>query len=266
MVASWLIERFTVEIRRLASSLSAAASVASDATAPFDFSGGDVDLELEVDGGAQTVTIAVAGMAAPSNATADEVAAAIIAGGLTGGTAYVTESGAVIVSTNTVEGGSIEITGGAANAILDFPETLAEDPYDDVFGGLRRVPGNTQEGQSARREHPLVTLPCQVDRGNWGQISLNAAGGQTVVELVLTLDRRNVVAAGLVRGDGTPMLKRGDRIVRIRNREGEIEEEFSVDDPVFVERVERSGHGLSLRRPRFNLFYLHCARPDKGPA
>lgn len=262
----WLIERMLVDIRRLSTAATASSSVMTTTTSTWDFSGGDVDLNVTVDGVPQVITIHVAGFVAPALATADEVAAEIILG-IAGGTAYVTEENAVVIASSTVgAGGDIQVTGGAANAILLFPTGLVEDgAYDPIFGGTRQVATGVQQGQDARRYYPLDTMDCQVDRNNFGDQEINAGGVQTTADLVLTLDRQNLLAAGLIRADGTPRFNPGDRLVRIRSQAGVIQEEFGQPPGMYVRRIERAGFGLSMMNPEFNLVYLHCNRPDQGP-
>jgi len=257
---SFIIMRMLATFRRVAPALTASSSVVSQESATFDFSGGDADLLVAVDGGApQTVTIHVAGMAVPAAATADEVATEIAAG-LVGGTSYVTAADEVVVATNTVgAGGSVQVTGGAANAILAFPTAEVDGGgYDDVFGALRPVQGASQAPQGSRREYPAVTLPCQVDRNTFGDERLGAGGHETSRGIVIVVERTALAAAGLIRSDGTSMLQVGDRLVQVTDTGGNVQEAFADPPGVWITRVERAGFGLALAGGQWNLIYLHC--------
>lgn len=97
------------------------ASVETDNTSPFSLVDG-MQLNVEVDGIAQTVTFVAADFDDIGVATAAEIAAVLIAE-LTDGSAGATSTGTkvTIFSETTGTPSSVEVTGGTANAILGFP-------------------------------------------------------------------------------------------------------------------------------------------------
>ena len=259
-----LIQQFRVVIRQLDEELSAAASVATSTIETWDFSGGDEDLEVDIDGfGVQVLTLVSASFAVPAAATAEEVAAQLDPQ-MAGGTAYTTDLGAVVLGTDEIgDDGSIEITGGAANARLRFPTTEVDGGgYDDIFGGYKPISDASQEGQSPRREKAPVTLPCQLRRpGNWGGQVMSPGGSEERADLIIALHKPDLEAAGLVNSDNSPVFQAGDRIARIENKLGEVEEAFPNPPGLFIVDVERGGFGLNFGGvARMNLVSLHCSK------
>lgn len=254
-----LIIPFLVDIRRVWTGAMARASVASSRET-WDFSSVvSWSLVVVVNGGApQTLAILRSGFADATAATAVEVAAQIDAT-LTGGGAYATTEGAVVIEADLVTATtSVQVTGGTANTLLAFATTAeTQGGYNDLLGGVRAIADTTQTGVQGRREHATVTVRCQVDRANWGEQKMAPGGAFNVAELVLTLDMRELERRGLTLADGAPRFTRGDRIERIRTIRNVSVEAFT---DVRVENIERAGHGLSLTNPRPNLVYLHCTR------
>lgn len=89
---------------------------------PYNMSGVPLTLLVKIDQGpVQTITFVSGDFAAPATATAEEIAAAINAG-LVGGLARVITGGTEVqIESDTLGTGSyVEVTGGTANAILNF--------------------------------------------------------------------------------------------------------------------------------------------------
>ncbi len=145
---------------------------------------------------------------------------------------------------------------------LDTKATDTAHGYDPILGGLIPTDDGTQEGASRRVEHAVDTLTCQVDRANWGEQRIDAGGQQEAVDIVLVLDRRELASKGLLRTDGRPRFNAGDKVLRIKTRDGVTQEEFPDPPGMIVNRVERTGFGLrAFGAPRFNLVTLFCAAP-----
>jgi hypothetical protein len=257
-----LIIQFWADLRRVWTGAMARASVASTTAAPWDLSGATSwKLYVTVNGVAQTLTVAKSSLANPAAATAAELAG-LLDTVLTGGGVYALTDGRIAFEADPATGGGVttmQITGGALNAVLQFPTTAEQQSgYNDLLGGVRSRDDGTQAGVTGRREHPTITIRCQVDRQRWGDQAITPGGVFDVAELVLTLDMRELERRGLTRADGAPRFTRGDRLVALRRiRAGGSVEAFS---DVRVTKIERAGHGLSLSDPRPNLVYLHCAR------
>jgi hypothetical protein len=261
----WLICQFEAEVRRVWTGAMAQASVASAVAGPWDLSGSaSWTLTVAVNGGAtQTLTILRSALAIPAAATPAEIAALLNAAIADGGAYALTDDRVALEADLVAAGTTIRVTGGTLNGVLAFPTgTEAQAGYDDALGGVRPVDDGTPTGAAGRREHAAVTVRCQVDRGRWGEQTMTPGGMFDVAEVVLTLDMRDLERMGLTRADGAPRFTRGDRVTAIRTVDGISVEAF---DDLRVERIERAGHGLSLRRARPMLCYLHCARDRVAP-
>jgi len=104
----------------------ATAAVLTAVIAPtYDFTGGGQTLTLTVRGGpVQTVTFQVGDFSAPATGTSAEVAAAINAA-VFGASCAVPAAVPVITTDQMGSGAAVQVTGGTANAILDFPVIAA---------------------------------------------------------------------------------------------------------------------------------------------
>jgi hypothetical protein len=260
-----LIHEFLVIIRRLDTKATDAASVATGTQETWDFSGVPLTLTAKVDGGSeQTITFVTGDFATNSAATADEVVARIDAD-LTGGEAYKDASGAVVAGTDTTgDSGSIQITGGTANSILSFPTVLVSGGgYDDVFAGTKRIPDGTQEGLDSRRERPSISLRCQLDRNSWGQQAMGPGGLEKRSDIVIIVEREDLVDLSLLDSNGVPYIEAGDRIDKITKDDGTVMWAYPDPPGMFVDRVEPAGYGLTSDA-EINLFNIHCSKRELG--
>jgi len=147
---------------------------------------------------------------------------------------------------------------------------VAGGGYDPVFGEALPAANGSQEGAPSRREHPVVELPCQVDRRDWDQDRINAGGHDPDIELMLTLHFKDLEAAGLVHSAtgfvGNPMIGPGDRIGYIKRTSGLMVVKFpGPPGGVYVVQPEQAGFGLHcMGVPQRNLLILHCRSARRG--
>ena len=262
----WLIHEFIAVIRRLDTKATDAASVATRTQETWNMAGLPLTITAKVDGGsAQTITFIAGDFVTSSTATAEEIATRLDT--VTGGEAYVDASGAVIIGTSTTgSSGSIQVTGGTANSILEFPTVLVSGgAYDDVFGGTKRIPDGSINGLDARRERAALNAPCQVDRNTWGEQSMGPGGKEVRADVVLVLERDWLVDNNLLDASGVPYIEAGDRIVQIQKTTGAVMWAYPDPPGLWVHKVEPAGYGLTAD-PEFNLVNLHCYRRKLGTA
>jgi len=137
--------------------------------------------------------------------------------------------------------------------------------YDSDFHEALPVPDGTQTGASSKRYHDVDTLPCQLDRENWGRVVETRGGENIKADIVVVLHRPDLERLGLLNTAGQPVFKRGDRVIEIRNRKGGVEEQFDDPPGMFVDDMDTAGHGLAaFGTPRQNLLYLYCKYDMKG--
>lgn len=92
-------------------------------TGTFGLFGGE-SLNVTVDGVAQSVSFSAPDFSLPGAASPTEVVARINKD-LNGATAFVVAAGTIVkLQTNTLNGGTLQVTGGTANPVLNFPTTL----------------------------------------------------------------------------------------------------------------------------------------------
>lgn len=265
-MAGWLIHEFIAVIRRLDTKATDAASVATGSQETWDMSAVPLTLTVSVDGGgAETITFVTGDFVTDSAATADEIVTRLNT--VTGGEAYKDASGAVVIGTDTTgSAGSIQVTGGTANATLLFPTVLVSGGgYDDVLGGTKRIPDGSLEGLDSRRERPVLRLRCQVDRNTWGENIMGPGGKEVRADVVLVLERDDLVTEGLLDANGVPYIEAGDRIEKIEKADATGTTMWAYPDPpgLWVHKVEPAGYGLTAD-PEFNLVNLHCNRRRLG--
>jgi len=152
----------------------------------------------------------------------------------------------------------------AVIARLDTEATanVAGGGYDDVFDAVKPVSDGTQLGASSRREMAEIRLHCQLDRRSWGERTVDRGGGQTRSDIVVTLFWEEMENQGLIDANSEPLLKQGDRFVRIETLKGQIEATFKPDPGMLFDELERAGHGLDpFGTPRTNLLYVFASYP-----
>lgn len=152
---------------------------------------------------------------------------------------------------------------------LDTAAIETDGNYDPLFDAVARQDDGTQTGATGRKEMAEIKIPAQLDRDeDWGAVQASRGGKQIKADLVLALHWPDLEKRGLIDGNGEPVLKRGDRIVKIETRKGNVEATF--DGPgMYVTDLERAGYGQApFGNPRTNLLYLHCSYQrvaDVGP-
>jgi hypothetical protein len=147
-------------------------------------------------------------------------------------------------------------------AQVDTAATAAvvDGGYDDEFGEVLPVDDDTQLGSTSLRYKAEVSLPCQIDRQEWGINELTRGGYQDASDIVVVLHRPDLEALGMIDSDGQAMIYSGDRIVRIESIDGEVQNAWA-NPPMLVKDVEPAGYGLhAFGAPKFNLVNLMCRR------
>jgi len=229
---------------------------------PWDMSAQpNYTVEVTIDGGGvQNIVIDTSLFSNPSQATADEVIDQL--GGISGGFAIENADSQIVISTDTVGNLGSVLIGGDGGALLGYSsEAVSGGAYDNVFGAPVPTDDGTQTGADSRRELAPVTQLCQIDRNNWGNRKLTAGGESEKADIVIVLTNDNLSAAGLIDSEGMPKLRIGDRIDRILRRDGSTDVEFPEPPGMWINKVERAGHGLTyFDTAQTNLFYLHCRK------
>lgn len=106
----------------------------------------------------------------------------------------------------------------ATAADPDGPGPLASG-YDIDFQETVLVPSGGPRGRDARREKPLIRVPCQIEIQAFGALAELATGNSPRSRLVLVFHFADLERLGLVdAATGEALLHIGDRLVAIRDR------------------------------------------------
>jgi len=130
--------------------------------------------------------------------------------------------------------------------------------YDPEFDEPLPVDDGTQLGASSRRYMAEIRIPVQLDRKSWGETQMTRGGKQVKADIVLVFHWPDLFNMGLIDSDGEPILKKGDRIDKIETRLGATEATFKNPPGMFIDGMERAGHGQApFGNPRTNLLYVY---------
>jgi hypothetical protein len=122
--------------------------------------------------------------------------------------------------------------------------------YDPDFKETVVVPDSTGHGHDARREKPLIQVPCQVEVTNFGELQELLGGNSPKSHLVLVFHFQDLEQMGLVDpGTGEALLRVGDRLVAIRDfNTGELVQAIRTPPGLYITESQSQGFGLGLRR------------------
>jgi len=91
--------------------------------------------------------------------------------------------------------------------------------YDVDFQETVLVPSGAPRGRDARREKPLIRVPCQIEVQGFGELAELATGNSPRSRLVLVFHFADLERRGLVDpATGEALLRIGDRLAAIRDR------------------------------------------------
>lgn len=137
--------------------------------------------------------------------------------------------------------------------------------FDPDFHEALPVDDGTQEGATSKRYHTAVTLTCQLDRDNWGRVIETRAGENIEADIIVVLHRSELEKMGLLDAGAQPVFRRGDKIIDIKDKKGNIQEVFDDPPGMFIDDMDTAGHGLAaFGTPKQNLLYLYCKYDVKG--
>lgn len=136
--------------------------------------------------------------------------------------------------------------------------------YDPDFRETVVVPDESWRGRDARREKPLIRVPCQVEVSTFGAEQELATGNSPRSQLVLVFHFRDLERMGLVdleTGDAT--LRVNDRLVAIRDfNTGGIVQAIGTPPGLYITEAQPQSFGLGLRR---NLLLVTFDERALGP-
>lgn len=156
-------------------------------------------------------------------------------------------------------------------APLDTAATESTDPdgagplttgYDALFRAPVKVLADAgdQVGVRARVEGTLIQIPAQIEPDQFEQMNMMLSGeSPTSNRFRVVCHYNDLEDQGLVNVDGTPTIKKRDRLVRILDLDGGLVETIPDSPGLYVEQVMSRGWGLGGSAPTRNLLFIDFA-------
>lgn len=136
----------------------------------------------------------------------------------------------------------------ATAADPDGPGPLTSG-YDADFQETVLLPTSSGRGLDARREKPLIRIPCQVEVQAFGELQEMLTGNSPRAQVVLVFHFQDLERMGLVDpSTGEALLRIGDRLVAIRDhRTGELVQAVRTPPGLYLTEAQPQ-FGLGRRR------------------
>ena len=139
------------------------------------------------------------------------------------------------------------------------------DALASLLGDTPPVPTVDGVGERQRIEGPDISFRVQFEPDNIYDLSADDGGLQTDQEIRLTTLRKNLLNAGLIDDKGNVLMGQGTRLVFIHTTRSELVWEPAEKPGLFFNGFRRRGWGISVRRPRQDLYTLIFAERDAMP-
>jgi hypothetical protein len=135
--------------------------------------------------------------------------------------------------------------------------------YDADFQETVLVPSGAPQGRDARREKPLIRVPCQIEVQGFGELAELATGNSPRSRLLLVFHFADLERLGLVDPTtGESLLRIGDRLAAIRDaRTGGLIQAVRTPPGLYLTEPQ-SEFGLGGRR---NLLLATFSERALGP-
>lgn len=156
-------------------------------------------------------------------------------------------------------------------APLDTAATESTDPdgagpltggYDVLFREPVKVRADSDDqfGVKARVEGASIQLPAQIEPDQFELLQMMLSGESPASgRFSVVLHFSDLEDAGLVNADGTPAIKKRDRLTRILSIAGDLVEAIAYPPGLYVEQVLSRGWGLGGAVPTRNLCFVDFA-------
>ena len=142
---------------------------------------------------------------------------------------------------------------------LDTDAMSTQAPgYDDDFKepALLDTDGDGS-GESYRREHPPVRVPCQVEPQTVEALRMTAAGNTPQSSLDLVFHFKDLERLGLIDAlTGEALIRPSDRLSGLFDTEGNLVWAVRTPPGLYVTEARPAGFVLFRRRPRRNLLIV----------
>lgn len=112
-------------------------------------------------------------------------------------------------------------------------------------------------GETYRREHPPVRVPCQVEPQTIEALRMTAAGNTPQSSLDLVFHFKDLERLGLIDAlTGEALIRPSDRLSGLFDTESNLVWAVRTPSGLYVTEARPAGFGLFRRRPRRNLLVV----------
>jgi len=127
-------------------------------------------------------------------------------------------------------------------------EAMATVGYDDVYREPILIDDGSPLGASGRIEMDAVLVPAQVEDRAMNELRMTGAGNTPRSEVTVVHHFRDLEGIGLVGDDGMALLRVGDRLEAIYDRDGAKVLDAPAPPGLYVVEARPAGMGLGRRR------------------
>lgn len=139
----------------------------------------------------------------------------------------------------------------------------AHSTYDPDFKEPALLPpvGGQGAGTPERAERTLLTVPAQIEHGEWEKLKMFFNGNSPDSRIVTVSHYRYLEDNGLVDNSGDPTLYTGDRLSAITDMDGNVQTTVNAKNQLYIVQVEPIGYGLGRKR---NLLAIYWETRSSG--
>lgn len=139
-------------------------------------------------------------------------------------------------------------------AQLDTGVTEASGGYDPIFRETLLVSADNERGAvDARAEREGLDLKCQIEPELLNQLQMMMSGNSPKQTLSVVAHFRDLENAGLVDASGLAMLRKGDRLVAVKDLSGAYIQQIPTPPGLYLTEIRYMGFGIGRKR---NLLFL----------
>lgn len=146
---------------------------------------------------------------------------------------------------------------------LDTAATAAAGSYNNSF----REPFLTDTdddgiGEPDQQYGSEISIRVQVESDVQEAFSMGQGGDMPRTSITLSVFRERLREAGYLGADGKPTLKKGTRLVRIEDLDGETQWTYDSPDWLYIEQIRFADAHLAGKN---NFFLVECKSREEGP-
>jgi hypothetical protein len=148
---------------------------------------------------------------------------------------------------------------------LDTAAIEAGGYYDEDFGSISKTDSDSDGiGESNRQEGTAYTIPCQVEDNLYSRYNASLLGDLPSFDMVLVVHFSDLEANSMIDADGTPDIKKGDRLNALQTIHGTAVQTMPNPPGMYVVESRAVSFGLNMADPRRNLLLVFLKQRSSG--